>query len=157
MNIRSSRWIGSEVREHPVYDGTSNLHSFLVELEHKFFLEKIILVLDVALRSYSSRWWATHMGTLYSWDKEKCAIQHRFIPPSQVTHLNHEHEPNCQTSTLVAYDGFFDPREHVAHCIQVWEVVQLPSQFWVHQFIHSMGKIPTSWYVHEDARRQNTC
>jgi hypothetical protein len=32
-----------------------------------------------------------------------------------------------------------------------------PSQFWVHQFIHSLGQIPTTWYVHEEARCQTTC
>jgi hypothetical protein len=33
--IRVSRWIGSEVRDYPIYDGTSYLCSFLVELEDK--------------------------------------------------------------------------------------------------------------------------
>jgi hypothetical protein len=113
--------------------------------------EKRILVLDVALRSSSARWWATHKGTLSSWDEAKCAIQHHFIPPSQLTSLN------LKQSALELYDGISDPREHVVHCIQVWEVAQLPSQLWVHQFIHSLGQIPTSWYIHEEARHQTGC
>jgi hypothetical protein len=66
VTIRASRWIGSEVRDYPIYDGTSDLHSFLVELEDKVAPEKIIHVLDVALRSSSARWWATHKSTLSS-------------------------------------------------------------------------------------------
>jgi hypothetical protein len=58
---------------------------------------------------------------------------------------------------LGLYDGISDPREHVAHCIQVWEVVKFPSQLWVHQFIHSLGKIPVAWYIHEEARCQTIC
>jgi hypothetical protein len=70
--------------------------------------------------------------------------------PYQVTQLNKGQEPT-RTSILVAYDGFSDPREHVSHCIKLWEVVQLPYQFWVHHFIHSLGQIPTAWYIHEEA------
>jgi hypothetical protein len=50
MTIRSSRWIGFEVREHLVYDGTSNLASFLVEVEAKVVPEQRLHVLAVALR-----------------------------------------------------------------------------------------------------------
>jgi hypothetical protein len=49
-----------------VYNGTSNLASFLVELEVKVALEQRILVLDVELRSFSDRWWDTHKGILSS-------------------------------------------------------------------------------------------
>lgn len=93
----------------------------------------------------SARWWATHKGISSSWDEAKSVIQYYFIPPLQLTLLNPEQ------STLELYDGLSDPREHVAHCIQVWEVVQLPSQLWVHQFIHSLEQIPAAWYIHEEA------
>jgi len=55
---------------------------------------------------------------------------------------------------LELYDGILDPREYVAYCIQVWEFVQLPSQLWVHQFIHSLINIPSTWNIHEEAQRQ---
>ena len=81
------------------------------------------------------RWWVTHSGTLSSLDKTKNSIQHHFIPPSQLTLLN------LEQLVLELYDGISEPRENVAHCIQVWEVAKLPSQLWVHQFIHSLGQI----------------
>jgi hypothetical protein len=46
---------------------------------------------------------------------------------------------NLDQSDLELFDGILDPREHVGHCIHVWEVAKLPSQLWVHQFIHSLG------------------
>jgi hypothetical protein len=122
-------------------------------MEDKVASEKIIIVLDVALRSPSARWWATHNSTLSFWDEVKLVIQHCFVPPSQVTYLNQEKEANIQTSTLVAYDGFCNPQEHVVHCIQVCEFVQLPPEFWVHKFIHSLGNAPTTWYIHEEAQQ----
>jgi hypothetical protein len=31
--VRKTRWVGTEVREHPIYNGTSELDSFLVNME----------------------------------------------------------------------------------------------------------------------------
>jgi hypothetical protein len=38
--IRVSRWIGTELREHLVYDGVSELHKFLVEMEEKVGIDQ---------------------------------------------------------------------------------------------------------------------
>jgi hypothetical protein len=54
--------------------------------------------------------------------------------------------------TSETYDGLSDPTEHIKHCLKVWKVAQFPSQFWVHQFFHSLGMVPKSWYVHEETR-----
>jgi hypothetical protein len=40
VTIRDSRWVGSKIREHHVYDGTSYLGIFLVDLEDKVAPEK---------------------------------------------------------------------------------------------------------------------
>ena len=47
MTSRESRWIGYEVREHLVYNGTSYLASFMVEVEAKVAPEQRLHVLDV--------------------------------------------------------------------------------------------------------------
>ena len=31
--VRETRWMGTEVRENPIYDGTSELDSFLVNMK----------------------------------------------------------------------------------------------------------------------------
>ena len=43
-----TRWVGIEVREHLVYDGTSELDSFLLIMEEKVVEDQRFLVLDVA-------------------------------------------------------------------------------------------------------------
>jgi hypothetical protein len=155
--IRATRWIGTKIREHPVYDGTSYLRIFLIDLEDKVVAEKRIPVLDIALKSSPARWWATHKGALTSWDEVKLTIQYRFYPSIIGQPVSKDQKLKHQMLTLKSYDGSSDPKEHVVHCIKVWKVAQLPSQFWVHQFIHSLGQIPNAWYVHEETRRQTAC
>jgi hypothetical protein len=54
------RWVGTKVREHPTYNGTSNLGHFLVSMEEKITEDQRILVLDLALEETPARWWASH-------------------------------------------------------------------------------------------------
>ena len=125
-------------------------------MEDKVEVEQIIKVLDIALKLSSTRLWAMHKEYFTSWDEIKISLQYRFILPSQVNQLHKDQKSKHQLLTLELYDRSSDPHEHVVHCIKVWEVVQLPSQFLVHQFIHLLGRIPSAWYVHEDTIRQIT-
>jgi hypothetical protein len=84
--IRVVRWIGTELRNPPVYDGTSDVNSFLTTMEHKAVEEYRIPVMDISLRATPAQWWATHKETLPSWDLVKIAMQHRFLPPSDLLH-----------------------------------------------------------------------
>jgi hypothetical protein len=47
--IRKTRWVGTKVREHAIYDGTLELDSFLVNMEENIVEEKRISILDLAL------------------------------------------------------------------------------------------------------------
>jgi hypothetical protein len=38
--VRETRWVGTKVREHPVYDGTSDLDSFLHSMEENVVEDK---------------------------------------------------------------------------------------------------------------------
>jgi hypothetical protein len=68
------RWIGTEVREHPTYDGTSEVHSFLTSMEEKITTDQRIFVLDLALQDTPARWWATHKALIMEWEDAKQAI-----------------------------------------------------------------------------------
>jgi hypothetical protein len=61
-----TRWIGTEIREHHVHDGTSDLCSFLVNLEDKIEEKSRISILDIALKLFPARWWAMHKEALTS-------------------------------------------------------------------------------------------
>jgi hypothetical protein len=73
------------MRDHPTYDGTSYLNSFLTDIDGKVVPEKRILVLDIALKDTPARWWATHRASLLDWEDAKRAIRYRFLRSDQVT------------------------------------------------------------------------
>jgi hypothetical protein len=76
--IRMTRWVGTEVREHPIYDGTSDLDNFLQNMEETVGEDQRISVLDIAFQNTPARWWATHKAALRTWDEVKQALKYRF-------------------------------------------------------------------------------
>jgi hypothetical protein len=68
------RWIGTELRNHPTYDGILDLDNFLTDIEGKVALDKIISVFDIALKDTPTRWWATHRALILDWEDEKRVI-----------------------------------------------------------------------------------
>jgi hypothetical protein len=76
--IRETRWVGTEVREHPIYEGKSGLDSFLVSMEEKIVEDQRISVLDLSLQDTPSRWWTNHKALVGNWEDVKQAIQYRF-------------------------------------------------------------------------------
>jgi hypothetical protein len=73
-----TRWVGTEVREHPVYDGTSELDNFLQNMEENVGEDQRISVIDVDFRNTPARWWATHKYVLITWGAIKKDIKNRF-------------------------------------------------------------------------------
>ena len=47
--VSETRWVGTEVREHPVYDGTSGLDIFLLSMEEKVVEDQRISMMDLSL------------------------------------------------------------------------------------------------------------
>jgi hypothetical protein len=120
--LSSSKMDWNEIGNCPTYDGTSDLCSFLVDMEEKVVAEQRVSTLDIALKSSPARWWDTHKETLSSWDEVKLTIQYHFIPPSQVNQSSKDQKLKSQVVTLEPYDGSSDPREHIEYCIKVWKV-----------------------------------
>jgi hypothetical protein len=76
--VRMTRWVGTKVREHPIYDGTSDIDIFLQNMEENVREDQRISVLDVAFQNIPARWWATHKVVLRTWDEVKQAIKYKF-------------------------------------------------------------------------------
>ena len=90
--------------------------------------------LDIVLHTIPTRWWEIDKENM-GYCKE-CA---------QMMRLRFEHpEENL-------YFVKEDPRRHLAKWNQVWVVE--PRLEWVHIFIHTLGKVPTEWYVEIELRR----
>jgi len=49
------RWIGDEIGNYPIYDGTSYLHNFFIDMEENIVAEQRVSTLDIALRSSPTR------------------------------------------------------------------------------------------------------
>jgi len=61
-----------------------------------------------------------------------------------------------QPHNKVKYRGNPDPRKHLEDFTKKWEKVKVPKELWVHLFIHTLGTIPQSLYIHEEICRQKT-
>jgi hypothetical protein len=84
ITIREIIWVGIEVREHPIYDGTSGLDSFLVNMEEKVVEDQRISVLDLSLEDTPSIWWANHKALVENWDDVKKDIKYQFQDKEQL-------------------------------------------------------------------------
>jgi hypothetical protein len=78
VTVRVTRWVETEFREHPIYDGTSELDSCLLSMEEKVLEDQRVLVLDVAFQDTPSRWWDNNKALLRTWDDGKQDIKYRF-------------------------------------------------------------------------------
>ena len=76
--VRMIRWVGTKVKEHPVYDGTSELNILFLNMEEKVLEDQRIMVLDVAFQNTPAIWWDNHKSLLRTWDELKKAIKYRF-------------------------------------------------------------------------------
>ena len=61
------RWIGTEVRDPPRYEGIIYVASFIREFELQIADKQRLLALDVALKEILARWWARHKDRIEDW------------------------------------------------------------------------------------------
>jgi hypothetical protein len=116
--LRETRWVGTKVREHPIYDDTSGLDNFLVIMEENIVEDQRISVLDVALHDNPARWWTNHKALVENWEDVKQAIQSRFSDKEQL-----ESEMQMDFQVVKLFNGEFDPKEHIEKCVRQWNVV----------------------------------
>jgi len=145
------RWIETEIRNYPTYDGTSYLNNFLTDIDIKFVPDQRISVFYIALKDTSARWWATHKKLLLDWEDAKRAIRWIFLSSDQL-----KKDMNMDFQGTQLFDGKSDPRVHVEHFLKQWKVAEVPPWIWVHLLFHSLGEIQKSWYIHEEIIRQTS-
>ena len=66
---QSLRHVATETIELPIYERLSRLSEFFQEFEEKVLESQRILALDVAPKTTSARWWATHKQTIHDWEQ----------------------------------------------------------------------------------------
>jgi hypothetical protein len=110
--VRATRWVGIEVKEHPIYGGTSRLDRFFLSMEENLVDDQRISVLDLSLHETPARWWANHKALLKNWDDVKQAIKYRF-------HYKEQLESNMGTDFQVAqlFNEEYDLKSHIEQCV----------------------------------------
>jgi hypothetical protein len=53
-------WVGTEVREPPVFYGQNDLEEFLTKFDLEVLEIQRLQVLDISLKYTPTRWWGTH-------------------------------------------------------------------------------------------------
>jgi hypothetical protein len=110
--VRETRWVGTEVIEHPVYYGTSGINNFLFRMEERVVEDQRISVLDVSFQETLARWWDNKKALLRYWDDVKQAIKYRFQNKEQL-------ESDTQTDLQVVklFNGDSNPKVHIEQCM----------------------------------------
>lgn len=80
-SFKSIRWIISELRDPPIYDGTGNFEDFLDAMEYQVAEEQQVPALDVVLKATPARWWETHKEDHTTWAAVQLAMLHQFVFP----------------------------------------------------------------------------
>jgi hypothetical protein len=149
--VKTTRWVGTEVREHLVYDGTSNLGNFLQNMEENAREYQIVLVLNIAFQKTPARWWANHKFVLRTWDEVKQAIKYRLWNEEQL-----ESEMQMDLQVVQLFSRELDPRIHIEQCVTQWQAVGIPSHVLVQVFPLSLSPILKYWITHEETRKQSS-
>jgi hypothetical protein len=61
------RWVGTEIREPPIFHGVNELEEFLTKYEEEVLENKRLLSLDISLKATLGRWWGVHKETIQDW------------------------------------------------------------------------------------------
>ena len=57
---KSLRWIGTEIKDIPSFDGLADVNEFLQQFEQEISHEQRMEVIDLAVRATPARWWHSH-------------------------------------------------------------------------------------------------
>ena len=68
---KSLRWIGTEIKDIPSFDGLADVKEFLQQFEQEIPHEQRMEAIDFAVRATPARWWHAHKEHIASWDDLK--------------------------------------------------------------------------------------
>jgi len=62
---RALRWVGTEVREPPIFYGQNDLEEFFKKFGLEVLESQMLLVLDISLKETPAHWWGTHKEKIH--------------------------------------------------------------------------------------------
>ena len=130
---KSLRWLTSQTRALPVYDGSGDTKEFSSPFSEQILDSQKQEILDPASRATATRWWKSHKKYIPSWP----ACQ-------KYLHLRIMDQPQGVRSRN-------NPQEHVARCYDAWK--RVPQEGWLHRVVHTLDPIAKNWYAAAELRR----
>ena len=106
---KSLRWVGSQTRVLPTFDGLTDPKYFIVQ-----FLEQVpdsqkMETLDSVFRATTARWWNGHKKYIHSWGAcQKFLLLRSMDQPQDVRSR---------------FNGKTSPQEHLEQCYEAWKHV----------------------------------
>jgi hypothetical protein len=61
---RPVRWVGTEIREPPIFHGVNDSEEFLTRYEEEVLENNRLLSLDISLKETPATWWVAHKETI---------------------------------------------------------------------------------------------
>jgi hypothetical protein len=113
----------------------------MTKYEEEVLENQRLLLLDIALKEITTRWWGAHKETIQDWYQCKRLLRIRFGVEQG-------------RNKTRRYDGQGTPMEHLEKCREQWRMT--PVEEWTHHFIHTLEGIPGKWYIDQEMRRGTT-
>ena len=76
---KSIRWVGSQKRILPTFDGLTNPEDFIAQFSEQILDSQKMETLDSAFRAAVARWWNGHKNHIPSWRACKKILRLRFM------------------------------------------------------------------------------
>ncbi len=80
---KSIRWVGSEIRTSPTFDGLTNMEEFVAKFSEQVPDSQKVESLDSTFRAIASIWWNGHKKNIHSWRDCQNFLCLRFLDQPQ--------------------------------------------------------------------------
>ena len=84
---KSLRWLGSQTRPLPIFDGSTDREEFIEQLFAQILDSQKMETLDSTFIATAARWWNGHRQYIHSWEVCQQSLRLRFMDrPQEVRH-----------------------------------------------------------------------
>ena len=104
---KSLRWLGSQTRVLPMFDGLTDPKDFLVQFSEQVQDSQKMETLDSVFRATATRWWNGHKKYIRSWETCQKSLHPRVMDQPQEVQSR--------------FNGKTSPQEHLEQFYKAWK------------------------------------
>ena len=106
---KSLRWLSSQTRTLPVFDGSTDPEEFIVQFSDYVPDSQKMETLDSAFRAIAAKWWNGHKKYTHSWEVCQQFLRLRFMDQPQEVRSK--------------FNGKTSLHKHLEQCYKAWKHV----------------------------------